>query len=235
MALSSGGPVSTSIQTKKRGSPYGVSIYEFEVYANSTLPAQLPNHSGLTPVSTVKIDGFWNPVESFFIGQYEYSPFAFHNLFAGIVYDSIVYPGKGWPAWTSKWNISRLLSGSPVDGLTGVRVGPASANATILPVRTNTDLYTTWNYTLGSNNNGTYNVTYDIWLYANETAARSGEGAQIELMIMPHTSGAYDMHGYAAGNQTGTGFVFQQQVSLLSYFFALSCHFSIVDSCDAVP
>lgn len=203
-------PVTTryvKLQNIRRGTPYGVSMWEFEVYGNSETPDPIPTYAAPTASDEIMIDGKWNPVENFIIGQYEYSPFAFHNQTAGIVYDSVVYPGNNRTEWRSKWYITSIMSGCPVDGLTGVKVGPKGYNpATVLPVRVTDDLYTTWDFAVNKTS-GTFNATYDIWIYQTEQhASKPGEGTPIavELMIMPYTSEGYDPHSYSTRKTTAT-------------------------------
>lgn len=196
-----------------RGTPYAYSIYEFEVYENADMPAELPDFSYPGPEAAFTIDGRYNPCEVINtvadnVGPVEYAPWMFHNK-ANYVRslpdgtNKVTFPGGTKVKWTYEWKMKNAMI-DPINGMAGLRYGlggrgscggaPIDAKS-ILPLPMTVDIFTTWkcDYTVVS---GSHTVAYDMW-----TTNAAGDTTLDEIMIFFDTGGRFiknkEFGGYA--------------------------------------
>lgn len=169
-------------QGKRRATPYGYSFWEFEVYDNAPVPAEIPTHDYPDFTEGFTVKGGHNPCEIINVGPVEYGPFMFHTN-AGLInrdggYSDLIFPGGTKIQWTYKWNMYNI-GYIPINNMAGiwygrskstwqdekqiVRGGAPTQDIGILPLPITADIYTKWvcDY---SSESGSYTVAYDMWL-----------------------------------------------------------------------
>lgn len=160
---------------KTRGQPYGYSFWEFEVYADAPVPAEIPSFDYPGPTAPFTIKGGACPCEIINVGPVQYSPFMFHTNCALINrdggYSDITFPGGTKTQWTYRWNMYNV-GYIPINNMGGiwygkkdntVQGGAPTDDLGILPLPVTADIFTTWKCTYSSVS-GSYTVAYDMWL-----------------------------------------------------------------------
>ncbi len=192
------------LQGVTRGTCYGYSIWEFEVYADAQVPAELPDFSYPGPSAPFTIDGGSNPCEVVNVGPVMYAPWMFHNnpkLVTGVDgWCTLSYPGGADIRWTFDWKMANM-STQPVNNMAGIMYGnrvvggAPFAEEAILPLPVASDIHTTWKCTYAGGSTGSYTVAYDMW-----TSSRADTCEPLdEVMIFLHTTGRFVKNGDHGG------------------------------------
>lgn len=187
-----------------RGTPYGYSFWELEVYADAAVPAELPDFTYPGPTAPFTIDGGSNPCEVINVGPVMYAPWMFHNnpnLVTGVDgWCTMSYPGGSDVQWTFDWKMANM-STQPVNNMAGIMYGnrvvggAPFAEKAILPLPVTSDIHTTWKCTYSGGATGSYTVAYDMW-----TSSRADTCEPLdEVMIFLHTTGRFVKNGDRGG------------------------------------